>query len=129
MNVLANSVAVAAIVLAIVLAIRGHGRELRQEEYFTRPKKKNTWQWGVMLFVAMVAGILARYYWELLGQGRIIGDTNSIDLLRPLLVSPLVFFPIWAYAVRMPQGLIPVLVAFQNGFFWQTVFNAVKPIR
>lgn len=129
MNALVNSIAITAIVAAILLAIRGHEREPQQEKYFARPKKKKTWPWAILLFVAMVAGIMARYYWELLGQGKTFGDTKSIDLLRPLLVSPLVFFPIWAYAVRMPQGPIPVLVAFQNGFFWQTIFDAAKPVR
>ena len=129
MNALATVVAQAAIVLAIVLAVRGYGRKPHQEEYFAHPKKKKAWRWGVLLFVAMVAGILARYYWERLGQGKTTGHTKSVDLLPPLLVSPLVFFPIWVYEARMPNGLIPVLVAFQNGFFWQTVFEAAKPIR
>jgi H+/Cl- antiporter ClcA len=129
MDVLANSVAIGAILLAIMLAIFGYRSQQRQQQFFGPPKKKNPWTWGILLFVAMVVGILARYYWELLGKGKTFGDTNTADLLRPLLVSPLVFFPIWAYSVRMPRGLIPVLVAFQNGFFWQTVFEAAKPIR
>jgi H+/Cl- antiporter ClcA len=121
---------VAAVMLSAFLAIVGYRRQHKQEQYFDgRQDTRRVWQWGIVLFLSMVTGILARYYWELLGQGRTIGDTSAADLVRPLLISPLVFYPIWGYSSRTPEGLTTVLIAFQNGFFWQAVFDTAGPIK
>ena len=127
---LANLLALAGLTLAALLAVVGYRRQQEQEQYLASPrKKKATWKWGVLLFASMVAGILARYYWELFAHDHSITETRSLDLLRPLLISPLVFFPIWAYSSRTPKELTSVLVAFQNGFFWQAVFETAGPIK
>jgi hypothetical protein len=71
----------------------------------------------------MVVGILSRYYWDLLGRSQHFSDTNVTDLIRPLFVSPLVFFPLWSQTSRAAKTFATLLVAFQNGFFWQAVFE------
>ena len=77
------------------------------------------------LFVAMLAGIGANYFWTH------PAITSSIDwyvLARPTLISPIIFMPVYVAATKQPKGVIPILVAFQNGFFWQTIFDRAGPI-
>lgn len=40
----------------------------------------------------------------------------------PLLISPIILFATYATAVDHPDGFVACLMAFQNGFFWQTIF-------
>lgn len=75
------------------------------------------------LFMAMVAGIFAKYFWER-------GFTDPVDLnimWKPILVTPIIFLPVYVAATKQPRGLIPILLAFQNGFFWQTIFESGAP--
>ena len=81
------------------------------------------WTWALLLFGVMLLGILARYYWEFLGRDATRADIDIGEMIRPLLVSPLVFFPVWSQASGQPRSLATVLIAFQNGFFWQAVFE------
>lgn len=117
-------VAAVAIAAAWLLALAARRKPQKPADFFggADETQVSVPVWGALLFVAMVLGILARYYWDLLGRG----TGNEIDLgqmIRPLLVSPLVFFPVWSQTSGAPRTLTTVLVAFQNGFFWQAVFE------
>jgi hypothetical protein len=78
----------------------------------------------VGLFAAMLAGIVANYFWVHGTAGPIDGER----LWRPVLVSPIIFMPVYVAATKQPRGLIPLLIAFQNGFFWQAIFDTAGPI-
>jgi hypothetical protein len=84
---------------------------------------RRSWTWPLLLFGAMILGILARYAWEALERTGTIETLDVPALVRPLLVSPMVFFPVWSQASGRPRSLAAVLVAFQNGFFWQAIFE------
>lgn len=75
------------------------------------------------LFGSMVAGILAKYFWERGFAGAV--DLNA--MWKPILITPIIFLPVYVATTKQPRGLIPVLLAFQNGFFWQTVFESGAP--
>jgi hypothetical protein len=125
-------VAAIGIVLAWTLALGARQPAPAAEEFFGRPRKKplkrsSTWQWGALLFGAMVLGILARYFWELLGRGEPVAAIDAAEMIRPLLVSPLVFFPVWSQAAGKTRTFATILIAFQNGFFWQAVFEKQAP--
>jgi hypothetical protein len=77
------------------------------------------WLYGLGLFVAMLLGIVANYFWTHGFAGRVNWD----QLARPILVSPIVFMAVYVAATKQPRGALPVLLAFQNGFFWQTVLQ------
>ena len=50
------------------------------------------------------------------------------DVMLPLLVSPMVFGAIYGYLRNSPITVITFMFAFQNGFFWKTVFGRLdKP--
>lgn len=85
-------------------------------------------------FAAMLAGMAAKYLWDRIGEragrnARLSPGVQKVgleldfwDFLKPTLVSAIVFLSV----LNRRMGLSPesVLFGFQNGFFWQTVFNA-----
>ncbi len=75
------------------------------------------------LFLAMLVGILANYFY-------VHGVNPPVDwnvFWKPVLISPVMFLVVYVGATKQPRGLIPILVAFQNGFFWQTVLEKAHP--
>ena len=86
-----------------------------------------TTSFGVLLVGVTVAGMLARYFWELFQAGRSIADADPSLLLMPLVVSLMVFYPLWTM-VSGARGFFLIVAAFQNGFFWQTLFSGLTPI-
>jgi hypothetical protein len=78
---------------------------------------------NLALFVAMLFGIFANYFW-VHGVG---WPTDPNAFWRPVLISPIVFLAVYVAATKQPKGLLPVLLAFQNGFFWQTVLEGARP--
>jgi len=79
---------------------------------------------NVLLFVAMLGGIAANYFYV---HG-VVARVDLNQLWKPVLISPIIFMPVYATVTKHPRGLIPILVAFQNGFFWQTIFERAGPI-
>jgi hypothetical protein len=78
---------------------------------------------GLHLACWMIAGMVANYVWDLFRSGKNWQDIQGRDLIIPILVSPIVFFSIWAmWPDQKPQFALN-LISFQNGFFWQVVFS------
>jgi len=81
----------------------------------------------LIMFGAIVFGIAARYIFYL--QGRFYW----LDFVKPLCISPILLLPLIGsiQAVRSLEVMQVVsfaLLAFQNGFFWQAVLAAAKPV-
>jgi hypothetical protein len=86
-----------------------------------------------VLFAAMLGGIFAK------GGVAAIKDDQTIQFLvlffqvvrsagfvKSVLVSPLVFSIVYKAAGEQPDSILAVLLAFQNGFFWQAVLEPHK---
>jgi len=86
-----------------------------------------TMAFGVFLFGVMVGGMLTRYFWELLRDGRRIAEADPSVLGLPLLVSLMVFYPLWTMVSGATKNFFAIVAAFQNGFFWQTLLSGFKP--
>jgi len=91
----------------------------------------------LVLGSCMLAGVLASVLAdELAAQGRRpISITRVIlqTLRRPhtwtaLVVSPLVFYGVYAQVKYEPDSITALLLAFQNGFFWQNIIARMKRI-
>lgn len=82
--------------------------------------------YGLLLFLLMVGGMFARYIWELFQAGKGWSDADLKGLLIPLLVSLMVYYPLWTIASGA-VNFFSVVSAFQNGFFWQTIFSGLRP--
>ncbi len=86
-----------------------------------------TTSFGVLLAGVTVAGMLARYFWELFQSGRSVADADPSVLVMPLVVSLMVFYPLWTMVSGAARGFFLIVAAFQNGFFWQTLFSGLRP--
>jgi hypothetical protein len=85
--------------------------------------------------VAMLIGIFFGSLYRALGdrQGEIsIGNevvkvVRSSSFWRALCVSPLVFLAIYTISKGLPGDIPSLLLAFQNGFFWESVLKREAP--
>ena len=82
--------------------------------------------WAVIaMFVGIVFGMVAQYVWSKPQK------FSWLDFLRPIVISPLVLLPLIGSLSGGPlepmQFLSLTLLAFQNGYFWQTVLSDAKP--
>lgn len=74
------------------------------------------------LYFVMLAGITAKYFFDAIGKGNKI-EFQKWQLLKPMLVSPIVFGVVYGSIGESTPLLLNSIFAFQNGFFWQTVLN------
>jgi hypothetical protein len=78
-----------------------------------------------LMFLGVVLGIAATYVFNLTGA------FSWHDFARPLVVSPLVLLPLigslQGAALEPVQLVCFIVLAFQNGFFWQQVLRNAKP--
>ena len=124
-----------AVVLVVFFAVLGpsallqlflHWRDLETAE--ARSAFLQTVAYGVFLFAVMVGGMFARYFWELFQSGYSLAQADVRALLLPLLVSLMVFYPLWTMVSGTPKNFFAIVAAFQNGFFWQTIFSGLNPV-
>ncbi len=80
----------------------------------------------VIMFVFVLFGMAANYFFYLRGP------FLWRSFVRPLLVSPMVLLPLVGTVenrsdVESVQLICLACLAFQNGFFWRTVFEHARP--
>ena len=84
---------------------------------------------GVILYVTMLIGILAKGLHDLFDNDKVgIREVlrlvwRSREFRKAMLVSPLVYFGVYKIAQHQSDTLVAILLAFQNGFFWQSVMQ------
>jgi hypothetical protein len=87
----------------------------------------------VALYISMGLGMVAQYlhrYLELPRDKR--GGFDLGQFLAPVLVSPIVFIPLYAalvnskvdFSAEPSARIMFLLVSFQNGFFWKEYFDS-----
>ena len=83
------------------------------------------WHFYVFLLGSVCVGMTAKALFDLLGQRRRSLRRYGYESLRSLLVAPIVFRGTLQFGdlgIGRNAGLFALLdMAFQNGFFWQTV--------
>jgi hypothetical protein len=84
--------------------------------------------------ILMIAGIFSSFVFEKAkqeGQGiTAVGPAlrsifNDFQFIAALFVSPLIFNSIYALTNQNPESMGDFLLAYQNGFFWQTVLAGI----
>jgi hypothetical protein len=120
-------VGIAAIVTAILVA---------PQAQFLGPDE-SSWRVDVVLFAMLLLGMSAKYVWDLIeerqkqnarlppGAARIGLAFDFWDFVKPLLVSVIVFDAV--AGVQHSLSRAALVGSFQNGFFWQTVFQKKMP--
>jgi hypothetical protein len=88
----------------------------------------------VLLAVLMIVGIFSSFVFEKAKQSDREGVSISLALsgiltdfqfVAALFVSPLIFNSIYALTNQNPDSVGDFLLAYQNGFFWQSVLAGV----
>jgi ABC-type Na+ efflux pump permease subunit len=75
------------------------------------------------LFAVMLLGIVANYYYV---HG-IKGKPDVNQFWKPIIISPIIYYAVYNLTANQPKNLVGVFLAFQNGFFWQTIIDNAKP--
>lgn len=85
---------------------------------------------GIMLYFSMVLGMLSRGLHDHIQKYNgvnlyelLLKVIRSTSFLTAVIVSPIVFFTIYNMARLVPDDVVSMLFAFQNGFFWKTVLE------
>ena len=88
---------------------------------------------ALILYVLMIIGMLSRgihdYIQNLPRISFIVAIRSVIRssaFVTAILVSPIVFFVLYNATKSVPDDIVSFLLAFQNGFFWQTVLEKRK---
>jgi len=84
---------------------------------------------AVGLFLMMVGGMLVRVCSQNYQKGRPLFDVSKSELIYPMLFSPIVFFSIWAIEKSPKPSVFWFYSAFLNGYFWESIVSAAKPIQ
>lgn len=85
----------------------------------------------VALFVAMVVGMVAKAFYDNIVKNERPPSVNWALFLRPeialpLIVSPMIFGAIYGFLKDNPSNIGALIFAFQNGFFWKTIFGGLE---
>jgi hypothetical protein len=79
----------------------------------------------IAYLLSMIMGILAKEVWDNINETGAI-DIKPSRLIAALIVSPIIYAAIYSKLIRNQLSLLGLAVAFQNGFFWQAVFQATQ---
>jgi hypothetical protein len=87
------------------------------------------------LFLVVVLGVLASWFWELgwaylrdPSTGLYLGTTVEIGVrvVLSLIAAALTFVPTYnKIGQASSESWVPFFLAFQNGFFWEAAFDAL----
>ncbi|MCP4218754.1 MAG: hypothetical protein GY765_29250 [bacterium] len=80
------------------------------------------------MYFCMAAGMISKYLFDSIGdrkRGRI--KLYKWQLIKPLLVSPIVFVGVYSQLPVNTGTFILLLFSYQNGFFWQTLLYKAYP--
>lgn len=92
------------------------------------------WLRVATIAAAMLAGVFANAVWAAIP--RVSGDNDRVNVgvlldhavnsgafLRAVIVSPIVLLAVYAVVKREPDVFVAHLLAFQNGYFWDSVLR------
>ena len=103
-------------------------KDLKETEHHkknvTLPKVNITWL-DIVYALTVIGGIFAKEIWDN------INETGTISvkiprLIAALIVSPIIYSAIYSRLIQNQLSVLGLAMAFQNGFFWQTVFRTVQ---
>lgn len=79
----------------------------------------------ILYFIATIVGIFFKAMWDSPNLKALFRFSN----IKPVLIAPIVFYGVYATVNTLSDNLLAVLIAFQNGFFWQSILKAEQNKR
>ena len=92
-----------------------------------KPARLNIGIADILYGLAMIAGIVAKEVWDYnIEHGKIGFNANRVG--AAMIISPIVYAGVHSAIQALTESvtLIGLSVAFQNGFFWQSVFSGIQ---
>ena len=106
------------------------------EDVAERSRGLQTYYWAFFLYMAMLVGILFRQvhrHFVALDQNarvnlrsELLNSISRPSLVSALSVSPMIFGMVYILAGKQPSLVLALVTAFENGFFWEVVFEERK---
>jgi len=86
--------------------------------------KQGAWWWNLVLYLLIVAGVIGKFLFDYWQQARpIVGIDFAISFVIGAMVFPVVYK---STDMRPDQPtVLQSFLAFQNGFFWQTLIGGI----
>ncbi|MGB3515818.1 MAG: hypothetical protein WBA43_05135 [Elainellaceae cyanobacterium] len=88
----------------------------RDEEF---PESLQWLKW-TCYFLATIVGILFKALWESPSINALFKFRN----IKPILIAPIIFYGVYTTINTISDDLLAILIAFQNGFFWQSILKS-----
>jgi len=106
-----------------------------EDEMISKGKEKLEWPFLIVLYFFIILGMFSQYMYKYLSGSR--KKHNKFDFglfLAPLFVSPIVVMPLYSAFLNSEvvfypfsqQSLMIYIVAFENGFFWESIISNRK---
>jgi len=96
--------------------------EAKPEGYKVLLERK--WVKTILFYMIMIVGMLARETYSMLVKGK---SFNWIGFLVAAVVSPMIFNSVYANIRTLDIDVTSIALSFQNGFFWNSVFEVIRP--
>lgn len=92
----------------------------RYEEEEDAASNASPWQW-FLYFCSTLTGILFKAIWD----AKNLRDALHFKNLKAIVIAPVIFYGLYTalQTISATDGLLAVLLAFQNGFFWQQMIE------
>ncbi len=95
------------------------------------PGKRQSALYWTGIFATMLLGMVFKVIYDLLTRGQNPNFKSDwlLELVIPVIISPLVFGGIYNMIAVMPKNPTVFIFAFQNGFFWKTIFADINTVQ
>ncbi len=110
------------VALAISFAINWYG--IQRITAMEARKGKEYWLKVGLFYVLMLLGMLAREAYNMLVSGK---PFNWVSIAIAAIVSPMIFGAVYGSIGSLDIDVPSIVLAFQNGFFWNSIFEGLGP--
>lgn len=88
-------------------------------------KKVGPWWTSLLTFLFIVVGVVGKFFFDYWKQSRVL---SWPDLIVSLIIAMLIFPIVYRATRARPDepDLLQYFLAFQNGFFWETLIGQLR---
>lgn len=113
------------VIIAIAASLIIHVFMVREFSMVTRDVEGGVnWLMVLIFFGVMLLGILGREAYNMLVNQK---PFNWTSMAIAFIVSPMIFGVVYGVLGNLKVDVPSVINAFQNGFFWNTIFEGLGP--
>lgn len=91
-------------------------------------QKRGAWWWNLIIYLLIVVGVLGKFVFDYWRQGRLVALQDSPVIIISCIIAALAFPTVYGntkMSPDKPKDVLQYFLAFQNGFFWQTLIGGL----